>query len=151
RRMIMILDKAYLYLGPALGSIVAGCYYNDAGLPPPGDGLYYPTGLVVSPGRSALYVANSDFDLQYNGGTVQAIDLNGVRVMLGNLLRGIRCSESIDSACPCPAGQSGCTPWPSPTPQIPNPVPLSQVCNGIPASLGQLQNGAGCFEAGDCA
>lgn len=62
----------------ALGGL-AGCFAIGDGLPPPLDAFYYPTGLVVSPGRSALYVVNSDFDLQYNGGTVLALDLAALR------------------------------------------------------------------------
>jgi hypothetical protein len=58
---------------------VAGCYTDSAGLDPPLKELYFPTNLVVSPGGKALYVTNSDFDLQYNGGTVQALDLEALR------------------------------------------------------------------------
>lgn len=82
----------------------SGCYFPGAGLAPPTDQFYYPTGLVVSPGRTTLYVANSDFDLQYNGGTIQAIDLTKLRVSLQGLrgeinasigeLRDIDCSSA---------------------------------------------------------
>jgi DNA-binding beta-propeller fold protein YncE len=41
--------------------------------------MYFPVGLAVSPGGHTLYVANSDFDLQYNSGTVIALDLDRVR------------------------------------------------------------------------
>ncbi len=58
---------------------VVGCFVEGEGLPPPVEGLYYPTGLAVSPGGRVLYVANSDFDLQFNGGTVQALDLQRLR------------------------------------------------------------------------
>ncbi|MDI1449676.1 hypothetical protein [Polyangium sp. 6x1] len=58
---------------------LGGCFSVADGLPPPRDAFYYPTGLVASPGRTALYVANSDFDLQYNGGTVLALDLVKLR------------------------------------------------------------------------
>ncbi|WP_437537175.1 hypothetical protein WME79_17790 [Sorangium sp. So ce726] len=58
---------------------VVGCFVEGEGLPPPVKGLYYPTGLAVSPGGRVLYVANSDFDLQFNGGTVQALDLQRLR------------------------------------------------------------------------
>jgi len=58
---------------------LAGCFMMGDGVPPPLDEIYYPTGLVVSPGRATLYVANSNFDLQYSGGTVQAIDLVALR------------------------------------------------------------------------
>lgn len=58
---------------------LAGCYTDSAGLDPPLNQLYFPTNLVVSPGGKALYVTNSDFDLQYNGGTVQLLDLESLR------------------------------------------------------------------------
>jgi DNA-binding beta-propeller fold protein YncE len=62
----------------ALASL-ASCYTDSAGLDPPLNQLYFPTNLVVSPGGKALYVTNSDFDLQYNGGTVQVLDLEALR------------------------------------------------------------------------
>ncbi|WP_437602934.1 hypothetical protein WMF28_15000 [Sorangium sp. So ce590] len=58
---------------------VAGCFVDSEGLPPPAEGFYFPTGLATSPGGRVLYVANSDFDLRYNGGTVQALDLQRLR------------------------------------------------------------------------
>ena len=62
----------------ALGAfVVSSCFTSSDGLEPPTDVAYYPTALTISTGRTALYVANSDFDLQYNGGTVQALDLAG--------------------------------------------------------------------------
>ena len=57
---------------------VASCFTGSDGLVPPTKDLYFPTSLLVSPGRTTLYVANSDFDLQYNGGTIQAINLETV-------------------------------------------------------------------------
>lgn len=69
-------------LGLALGipaCLAAGCFTSSEGLEPPLATFYFPTGLVVSPGNTALYVANSDFDLQYSGGTVQALDLAALR------------------------------------------------------------------------
>jgi len=82
--------------GIALGG---GCYINNQGSPPPSNDFYFPTGLVVSPGRTALYVANSDFDLQYNGGTVQVIDLTWLRPKLHTLLAGLRAGKSAVEAC----------------------------------------------------
>lgn len=83
----------------AVGVVAAsGCYLGDTGLPPPHDKPYFPTGVVVSPGRTTLYVVNSDFDLQYNGGTVQAFDLGGVRsTKLFPLLAGLRAGSA--TAC----------------------------------------------------
>ncbi|MDC0681303.1 hypothetical protein [Sorangium atrum] len=67
----------------------AGCFVEGEGLPPPVEGLYYPTGLAVSPGGRVLYVANSDFDLQFNGGTVQALDLQRLRKRALTLQSGL--------------------------------------------------------------
>lgn len=69
---------------------VAGCFTGSEGLEPPTDALYFPTALRVSPGRSTLYVVNSDFDLQYNGGTVFALNLDPVSGAEGLAADGIR-------------------------------------------------------------
>jgi hypothetical protein len=83
-----------------LGGIgLAGCYINDAGLSPPTDSFYYPTGLVVSPGGKVLYVANSDFDLQYNGGTVQALDLTRLRDEALKLQEAFALGHGAAEAC----------------------------------------------------
>jgi DNA-binding beta-propeller fold protein YncE len=84
----------------ALGS---GCFLGDVALPPPPDTLYYPTGLVRSPGGTALYVINSDFDLQYDGGTVVALDLAKLRTKLTPLLTALRevtaGTKDVEQAC----------------------------------------------------
>jgi DNA-binding beta-propeller fold protein YncE len=77
----------------ALGLCVlgAGCFVGDTAVDPPTEEFYYPTGLVRSRGASTLYVTNSDFDLQYNGGTVLALDLNTIRsTRLTPLLNALR-------------------------------------------------------------
>jgi hypothetical protein len=85
---------------PALAAaVVAGCYTGDAGLSPQHDQFYFPTGLSVSPGNTTLYVINSDFDLQFNGGTVQAVDLVGLRGRLSKILEPLRASAGVDAAC----------------------------------------------------
>jgi hypothetical protein len=75
---------------------LGACYSAGNGSPPPNNGLYYPVGLAVSnpahPANPAnpnpanrehpgdfLFVANSDFDLQFNGGTLQSNDLRKIR------------------------------------------------------------------------
>lgn len=77
----------------------AGCYFSDEGLSPPQKSFYYPTGLAVSPGRGALYVASSDFDLQYNGGTINVLDLHATRATLETMLSGLRCVQGATDAC----------------------------------------------------
>jgi hypothetical protein len=86
----------------ALGGLGA-CFAIGEGLPPPLDKFYYPTGLLVSPGRSALYVINSDFDLQYNGGTVQALDLAALREGQINKLRTALNTEGTGAVQACAA------------------------------------------------
>jgi Cys-rich repeat protein len=63
-------------------SALSGCFKLDDGREPPLDRVYFPTGLAVSPGGSRLYVVNSDWDLQFNAGTVQVYDLDRLRELL---------------------------------------------------------------------
>jgi DNA-binding beta-propeller fold protein YncE len=63
----------------ALPAAFSACYSTNNGVAPPQQKLYFPAGLSVSPGGRALYVVNSDFDLQYDGGTFQAYDLAQLR------------------------------------------------------------------------
>jgi hypothetical protein len=69
--------------------VASACYSTGNGTAPPGNQMYYPVGLAVSAGGNVLYVANSDFDLQYNGGTVQSYDLKAIRNDTVRLLLGI--------------------------------------------------------------
>lgn len=84
------------------------CYSTDGGVAPPVKTMYYPVGLAVSPGGKALYVVNSDFDLQYDGGTVQAFDLTRIRkeaaqnaTSMGSGCPGVE-SRDIDVECARP-------------------------------------------------
>lgn len=71
----------------ALGLLISACYSSSEGISPPLDRVYFPVGLTTDcdrhyePGCTSnyLYVASSDFDLQYKSGTIQAIRLDGVR------------------------------------------------------------------------
>jgi hypothetical protein len=69
---------ALLALTIGAGSFV-DCYSTGDGLAPPREALYFPVGLQVSHGGSVLYVVNSDFDLQFSGGTIQSYDLRLIR------------------------------------------------------------------------
>jgi DNA-binding beta-propeller fold protein YncE len=64
------------------GASAAGCFPTDRGPAPPTEQLYFPTGLTLSPGGKALFVANSDFDLQYKAGTIQVLDNVRLRALL---------------------------------------------------------------------
>ncbi len=78
RSGLRVLGLASPLLG-ATALIAAGCYDAGTGTAPPLDQLYYPVGLGVSAGGNVLYVANSDFDLQWSGGTIQSYDLRQIR------------------------------------------------------------------------
>jgi hypothetical protein len=75
----LLASTASLAIGLVGVSVGTACYSQGDGADPPLDQLYFPVGLQVSHGGSVLYVANSDFDLQYNGGTLQSYDLALVR------------------------------------------------------------------------
>ncbi len=63
----------------ALTVLAPGCYSAAGGTSPPPAALYFPVGLAVSHGGNVLYAVNSDFDLQWNGGTLQSYDLFHIR------------------------------------------------------------------------
>ncbi len=72
--------SAFFACAAAVG--LSGCF-------PPGDGkepelsqIYFPVGIAVSPGATRMYVANSNFDLQFNAGSLQVYDLDALRARL---------------------------------------------------------------------
>jgi hypothetical protein len=74
---------------------LTGCYDQGGGVEPPLDRIYFPVGLALTPGGTRLYVVNSDFDLQYNGGALQALDLTRVREVVPKACdEDADCSES---------------------------------------------------------
>jgi hypothetical protein len=61
--------------------LASACNLDNVGDPPPDADIYFPTGLFLSgesDGSAArfLYVLNSNFDLRYNRGSIQAFDLD---------------------------------------------------------------------------
>ncbi len=78
---------------------LAGCFLSSDGVPPPLYEFYYPTGLLVSPGATTLYVANSDFDLQYASGTLQSLDLSTLRDTTRTLRDGLSTGLEASAAC----------------------------------------------------
>jgi hypothetical protein len=104
--MKLLLRAARLALSAVVVSaLVPACYTAGGGTPPPMKSFYFPTGLAVSTGGNVLYVANSDFDLQWNGGTLQSYDLFQIRRDAATLIHAnIACSASADPAqCVAPA------------------------------------------------
>ncbi|MBX3189406.1 MAG: hypothetical protein KF819_20450 [Labilithrix sp.] len=79
RRPGRCLPRALLAALPILTLGLVDCYSTGSGAEPPLDRFYFPVGLQVSHGGTVLYAINSDFDLQYNGGTLQSYDLSLIR------------------------------------------------------------------------
>lgn len=72
----------FLAAGVAIAAGVSGsaCFPGAGnGVDPPAFNFYFPVGLAVSRGGNVLYAINSDFDLQWNGGTIQSLDLHAMR------------------------------------------------------------------------
>lgn len=83
-RLVRALGQPCAILA-ALGWVAgttSGCFKPDDGREPPLDQIYFPTGLALSPDGNRLYIANSDWDLQFNAGSVQVYDAAALRAML---------------------------------------------------------------------
>lgn len=65
-------------LGSLAATLSAACNLDESGVPPPPGKLAYPIAVALSrePMPRTLFVANSNFDLTYSAGSVQAYDLN---------------------------------------------------------------------------
>jgi DNA-binding beta-propeller fold protein YncE len=90
----------------ALVTIVAGglgtaCYGAGGGTAPPTSAFYFPTGLAVSTSANVLYVINSDFDLQWSGGTLQSYNLFQIRADTAALIEAnlMMCPADSDPQC----------------------------------------------------
>jgi hypothetical protein len=77
------------------------CYPTGEGVAPLAQRMYFPTGLGVSPGGSVLYVANSNFDLQYDGGTLQAFDLDLLRAVSATVAENFGALPGGPAVAPC--------------------------------------------------
>ncbi|HWO13371.1 MAG TPA: hypothetical protein VNN80_27915 [Polyangiaceae bacterium] len=78
---------------------VVGCYKPDDGREPPLERIYFPTGVALSADGNRLYVANSDWDLQFNAGSVQVYDALRLRERL---------PRYCDSDADCASGAERC-------------------------------------------
>lgn len=73
-----------LALGCAFVSatLVSACTASSDEVRPPNDQVFFPTGLVLSPQETRLFVANANSELRYDSGTVSVIVLSAVEDML---------------------------------------------------------------------
>src|SRR5215471_17047689 len=106
--VLHLVDMRILRVVAFAALSAVGCYSTGNG-PDPATALYFPVGLAVSPGGHALYVANSDFDLQFNSGTVEAYHLDDLRSYFQPIWS---VDSSIDSADICTRLGLGINPSP---------------------------------------
>jgi DNA-binding beta-propeller fold protein YncE len=85
-------------VGPVLGlAALVGCYRSGDGSDPDDAHPYFPVGLAVSDSGKWLFVANSNFDLRFNAGTVQALDLGSI---VGKARAcGARLEQNLNDPC----------------------------------------------------
>jgi hypothetical protein len=62
-------------------ALLGGCFSSSGGTSPPLDTLYFPVGLSLIGNAEYLAVANSDYDLHYNAGTLITLDLQKLRAL----------------------------------------------------------------------
>jgi len=94
-----------ILLGAALVGVAApSCYSAGGGTAPPPDSFYFPVGLAVSTDGAVLYAVNSDFDLQWNGGTLQSYDLARLRADAANQIATFAIPNSTCPGSPPPGG-----------------------------------------------
>src|SRR5512147_2884859 len=74
--------RAIAGVAAAIVSTSAGCFSPGDGVTPPLQRLYFPVGLALDASVEHLLVVNSDFDLQFNAGTLQSYDLVRLRAMV---------------------------------------------------------------------
>ena len=55
--------------------LLSGCFGPGEGVEVPQDQIYFPVGVALDARQEHLFVVNSDFDLQYNGGSLQSYSL----------------------------------------------------------------------------
>ena len=98
-------------LSAAISALVLGsCYSPGDGQAPPLDSLYFPTGLtldtVTKNGDDApkyLYVASSDFDLQYRSSSLVSYDLDALRKAMPKSCTATDTSNCQDGVETCDA------------------------------------------------
>ena len=61
-----------------LGLALAGCTAASEEVRPPASGLFFPTGISVSPSEEYLFVNNANSELRYDSGSVSVLDLGEI-------------------------------------------------------------------------
>ncbi|OQX69998.1 MAG: hypothetical protein B6A08_02200 [Sorangiineae bacterium NIC37A_2] len=88
-----IVSASWLSLG--------ACVPPGDGVVPPTDVLYFPVALTTDSQKAHLFVVGSDFDLQYNHGTIHSLSLARLRELAGKPCKA-------DSECQALEAESKC-------------------------------------------
>ncbi|HEU5073042.1 MAG TPA: hypothetical protein VFU02_02700 [Polyangiaceae bacterium] len=78
----MPLGRFRRFLPAFWGIALTQCFPPGEGVEPPASQIYFPVGLALDPDGKSLFVVNSDFDLQYNQGVLQRLDLERVHELV---------------------------------------------------------------------
>lgn len=78
----MPLGRFRRFLPAFWGIALTQCFPPGEGVEPPSNQIYFPVGLAMDPAGKSLFVVNSDFDLQYNQGVLQRLDLDRVHELV---------------------------------------------------------------------
>jgi len=71
--------------------LAGGCFPSGEGIAPRTEQLYFPVGLALDETASHLYIVSSDFDLQFNAGSVQSWDLVNLRAIVQRIIDEDQC------------------------------------------------------------
>lgn len=80
---------------------LGACVPPGDGVVPPTDVLYFPVALTTDSQKSHLFVVGSDFDLQYNHGTIHSLSLARLRELAGKPCK-------VDAECQAAEPDSKC-------------------------------------------
>ena len=74
-------------------AVLGGCSVDNPGVAPEAEQINFPIAIALRPGDrpSHLFLANSNFDLRYNAGSVQSFDLEAVGAALEGCSAGAPC------------------------------------------------------------
>lgn len=74
---------------------VFSCAKDLAGIDPPQNIFFYPTGIRLSPSGRTIFVTNGNSDLRYNGSTLMALDADRMHVLAADPLSFASCSVDM--------------------------------------------------------
>lgn len=98
-RVPSFLRRVLAPLGVGLVVASSACYKSTTGPDPDDHAFYYPVGVALSPSGNFLFVANSNFDLRFNAGTVQALRLHAGAGRPGIIDEAKKCAAGNGTAC----------------------------------------------------